>query len=141
MTHHYDAENIFAKILRKELPCIPIFEDELTLVIMDIMPQKPGHVLVIPKQAAQTIYQLDEEHCLACLKTVKIIGQAVQKAMKSSGTTVFQLNGAEAGQTVPHVHFHILPGAISQSQSHASQVADQKELVEVAEKIINSLNH
>lgn len=141
MTTHYDADNIFAKILRKELPCIPLFEDDHTLVIMDIMPQKPGHVLVIPKQAAQTIYQLDDEHCLACLKTVKHIGQAVEKAMNSSGTTVFQLNGAEAGQTVHHVHFHVLPGAIAQSQSHASTVADQKELNEIAQKIIKALNN
>ena len=71
MTNNYNTDNIFAKILRKELPSITIYEDELTLVIMDIMPQKPGHVLVIPKQSAETIYDLHDEYCLACLKTVK----------------------------------------------------------------------
>ena len=135
----YDNDNIFAKILREELPCIKVYEDDHTLSFMDIMPQMPGHTLVIPKQAATTIYELSDEAALACMKSVKLVGKAVEQAMGVNGTTLFQLNGTEAGQTVPHVHFHILPGSMLNSSAvkgHAAEMGDMAEIQQIADKII-----
>lgn len=138
----YDNDNIFAKILRGELPCIKVYEDEHTLAFMDIMPQREGHTLVIPKEAAVTLYQLSPEAALACMKTVQKVGPAVQKATGHEGSSIFQLNGAAAGQTVPHIHFHILPGSvlnIDALKGHAAEMADPEELKAIAAKIIEQL--
>jgi histidine triad (HIT) family protein len=134
----YDTDNIFARILRGELPCIKLFEDEQTLSFMDIMPQLPGHILVIPKEAAVTIYELSDESLAACMRTAKRVGKALEQAMAFNGTSVFQLNGSDAGQTVPHVHFHLLPGAMLNSKAmkgHAAEMADLAELEVIAERI------
>lgn len=134
----YDKNNIFAKILRGEAPCIKVYENENTLAFMDIMPQMDGHVLVIPKQPAISIYDLNDEYSLACVNTVKLVGQAVEKAVGSKGITVFQHNGKEVGQTVPHFHFHILPGSIFDAgaiKGHALVPADPKMLNDLAAEI------
>lgn len=134
----YDSNNIFAKILRGEAPCIKVYEDVQTLAFMDIMPQMPGHTLVIPKEAAITVHELSDEAALACMKTVQKVGKAVEQAMGVSGFTLFQLNGAEVGQTVPHFHFHILPGSILNTtgvKGHAVEMADPNELTPIADKI------
>ncbi len=139
----YDNDNIFAKILREELPCIKVYEDEYTLAFMDIMPQREGHTLVIPKEPAVTLYQLSSEAALACMKTVQKIGPAVQKATGHAGSSIFQLNGEDAGQTVPHIHFHILPGSVlnlDALKGHAAVMADPKDLQAMANKIIGALN-
>lgn len=135
MTGSYDQENIFAKILRGEAPCVKVHEVEHALAFMDVMPQTDGHVLVIPKEPSETIYDLSDEASLACMKLVQIVGKAVEKAMGVEGTTIFQLNGKAAGQTVPHFHFHVLPGSLSGLKGHASEFADPDTLVEIAEKI------
>lgn len=140
MTSVYDQDNVFAKILRDELPSIKIYEDEHSLAFMDVMPQRDGHVLVIPKEPATTIYDLSEQAALACMKTVQKVGTAVQKAMAVNGSSVFQFNGKEGGQTVPHFHFHILPGSLSGLRQHAADFADQQHLAEIAEKIISCLD-
>ncbi len=135
----YDNDNIFAKILRDEIPCIKVFEDTHTLAFMDVMPQTDGHVLVIPKEQANTLYELSDEATLACIKTVKHVGKAVQKAMQINGSTVFQHNGKDAGQTVPHFHIHILPGSLFGIKGHAAEFADPDKLQVIAEKIIACL--
>lgn len=135
MSENYDQNNIFAKILRGEAPCIKVYESEYALAFMDVMPQTDGHVLVIPKEPSETIYDLSDEAALACMQAVKIVGKAVEKAMGVGGSTLFQLNGKEAGQTVPHFHFHILPGSLKGLKSHASEMADPDMLMDIAAKI------
>ncbi len=136
MNLEYDNDNIFAKILREEIPCIKVYEDEHTLAFMDIMPQKQGHTLVIPKEPATTIYDLSDAACLACMKAVKIVGKAVEKAMQAEGSTIFQLNGVSAGQSVPHFHFHIFPGSPMNLKDHAVKAEDVEKLKLIANKII-----
>ena len=142
MFTEYDNNNIFAKILRAQLPCIKVYEDEYTLAFMDIMPQMAGHTLVIPKESAVTIYDLSDEAAMACMRTVKLIGSAVEKAIGFGGSTVFQHNGVKAGQTVPHFHFHVLPGSILDASSikgHALELANPEELKMMAAKIISCI--
>lgn len=132
---NYNNENIFAKILRGEIPCIKVYEDEQTLAFMDIMPQAEGHTLVIPKEAAVTIHDLSDDAAANLIKKVKLVAAAVKKGLNADGITLFQLNGEEAGQTVPHIHFHILPGSYLTAKAHSSVSADQASLEEFAEKI------
>jgi len=106
----YDADNIFAKILRSELPCVKVYEDEQTLAFMDIMPQAEGHTLVIPKEPAETLMDLSAEGAASLINRVQLIARAVKKGLNADGITVFQLNGAAAGQTVFHIHLHLLGG-------------------------------
>jgi len=134
----YDNDNIFAKILREDAPCFKIYEDADTLAFLDVMPQMDGHTLVIPKEPAVTIYDLTDQASLACMRTVKIVGRALEKATNFAGTSVFQHNGRMAGQSVPHFHFHVLPGSIFNSnviRGHASEMADPSSLEKMAAKI------
>ena len=135
MESTYDNNNIFAKILKGEAPCIKIFEDEETLAFMDVMPQTDGHTLVIPKESATTVYDLSDSASLACMRTVRLVGKAVEKAMEIDGSTVFQHNGKTAGQSVPHFHFHVLPGSLFGIKGHTAEFADQEKLKVIAEKI------
>jgi len=136
----YDTNNIFAKILRGEIPCIKLYEDAHTLAFMDIMPQTEGHALVIPKEAAVTLFELSDEAAAACMRTVRLIGQAQKKGLGAEGIVLMQLNGPEAGQTVPHFHIHVIPGSIADlRRPHATQMADQVHLKALAEKIVAAL--
>jgi histidine triad (HIT) family protein len=105
----YDPNNIFAKVLRGELPKVAVYEDEKTLAMMDIMPSVEGHTLVITKEPAEGILDLSPEGAQALIATVQKLARAVKKAMATPGVMLVQLNGAAAGQSIPHVHFHILP--------------------------------
>ncbi len=133
----YDDQNVFAKILRGELPAIKVYEDEKTLSFMDIMPQAEGHTLVIPKVAAETLFELPDEYAEACLKTVKTVGTALKKAFNTGGIVIYQLNGTDAGQTVPHLHFHLLPSSLSAlaNRRHGTDMADSEQLKALAERI------
>jgi len=105
----YDSNNIFARILRGELPKVAVYEDEHTLAFMDIMPAVEGHTLVIPKEPGETLFDISPEAASATIRTTQKVAQAVQKALGVPGVMLAQLNGTAAGQTIPHVHFHILP--------------------------------
>jgi histidine triad (HIT) family protein len=105
----YDTNNIFAKILRGELPKIAVYEDEHTLALMDIMPAVEGHTLVIPKEPGETIFDISPEAAAATIRTTQKVAAAVKKALGVPGIMLAQLNGTASGQTIPHVHFHILP--------------------------------
>jgi histidine triad (HIT) family protein len=131
----YDNNNIFAKILRKEIPSITVYEDETTLAFMDIMPQAEGHTLVIPKERAENLHELSDDAAADLITKVKMVANAVKTALHADGITLYQLNGAAAGQTVPHIHFHILPGSILGARSHASVSTDPADLEAVAAKI------
>ncbi len=132
----YDTQNIFAKILRGEIPNITVYEDEHTLCFMDIMPQVDGHALVIPKEAATTVFELSDEAARACMSTVRKVGQAMKKGLGAEGVVLMQLNGAAAGQTVPHFHIHVIPGSIADLRKpHATTMADMGHLKALAEQI------
>lgn len=136
----YDSNNIFAKILRGEAPCISVYEDEATLAFMDIMPQVDGHVLVIPKEGAESLLDLSDAAAQACILTTRRIALAVKQAMDVPGITVAQMNGAAAGQTVAHCHFHVIPragGALE--RGHALVRAPDEQLRAIAERIRNCL--
>jgi len=132
----YDPNNIFAKILREEIPCVKVFEDDRTLAFMDVMPQAQGHVLIIPKEAAEDILALSPEGVAAMMVTTQKIAKAVKKALNAPGIHLMQLNGAPAGQTVLHVHFHVIPRDVSVAlKPHAGGMVDAKILEAVAVRI------
>lgn len=132
----YDDNNIFAKILRGDAPCIRVHEDDHTLAFMDVMPQSEGHTLVIPKYPAENLFDLDLDYALAMVRTVKKLAPAVKKAVNAPGLMIAQLNGAQAGQTVFHIHTHIIPRWDGiDMKLHAREMADMKELEKLAEKI------
>jgi histidine triad (HIT) family protein len=105
----YDPGNIFARILRGELPCHKVYEDDATLAFMDIMPQAECHTLIIPKDGGTGILDTPPEALKATIATTQKIAAAVKAATGAPGVMVVQLNGAEAGQTVFHLHFHVIP--------------------------------
>ena len=105
----YDSNNIFAKILRGEIPCVKVFEDGKSLAFMDVMPEADGHVLVIPKEAAQDILELSPDGLAAMMATVQRVARAVDTTLKPDGILLKQYNREAAGQSVFHVHFHVLP--------------------------------
>jgi histidine triad (HIT) family protein len=105
----YDPNNIFAKILRGELPCVKLYEDAHTLAFLDIMPSVEGHALIIPKEPAEGILDLSPEGAAALIRTTQKIALAVKAALDAPGIMLVQLNGTAAGQSIPHIHFHVLP--------------------------------
>jgi histidine triad (HIT) family protein len=132
----YDPQNVFARILRGELPCIRIFEDEFTLAFMDLMPQTEGHALVITREPAETLFDLSPEGAAACMRTTQHVAAAVKQAFAAPGMMITQVNGSAAGQTVPHVHFHIVPRRPGeQLLMHAAVKADAEILRQQAERI------
>ncbi|WP_180036794.1 MULTISPECIES: HIT family protein [unclassified Acinetobacter] len=135
----YDDQNIFARILRGELPAIKVYEDEQVLAFMDIMPQADGHTLVIPKSPAVTLLDLDPQVAAYTIQVVQKVAKAMEKALGLDGIVLMQLSGAAAGQTVPHVHFHLIPTSVHQLGKHAAQMGDQEKIMQLAEKIKSAL--
>ncbi len=132
----YDSSNVFAKILRGEIPCVKVFEDDRTLAFMDVMPQAEGHVLVIPKEAAENLLDLSADGAAALMATTQRVAKAVKKGLNAPGIMLAQLNGAPAGQSVFHVHFHVIPrDAGIDLGFHARGMVDAKLLEPVAAKI------
>ena len=137
----YDNDNIFAKILRGELPCVKAFENDATLALMDIMPRCDGHVLVIPKTPARNLLDATPEQLAACLSTVQIVGRAAMKAFGAQGLTVQQFNEAAGGQVVFHLHYHVLPRHDGiRLQPHTGAMADSALLEANAAKIRKALS-
>jgi histidine triad (HIT) family protein len=132
----YDPDNVFARILRGELPCVKVYEDEHTLAFMDLMPQADGHTLVIPKEPAEGILDLSAEGAAALIRTTQKVAKAIKKALHPPGVMLAQLNGPAAGQTVFHVHFHIIPrsGGID-LRLHARSVEKMEKLEAIAARI------
>ena len=131
----YDDQNIFARILRNELPAIKVYEDDQVLAFMDIMPQAEGHTLVIPKSPAVTLLDLSPEAAAYTIQIVQKIAKAMETALDAKGIVLMQLSGVAAGQTVPHVHFHLIPSSIHELGRHAAQMGDQEKIAALAEKI------
>lgn len=132
----YDPNNIFAKIVRGEAPCFKVYEDAQTIAFMDIMPQAEGHTLVIPKEGAESIFDLSPETAAALIKTTKKVAAAVKDVTRAEGVMIAQLNGAAAGQTVFHVHFHVIPRTGGADfKIHARDKADFETLKALARRI------
>ena len=136
----YDNDNVFAKILRDEMPSHRVYEDEQTLAFMDIMPVSKGHTLVIPKTKGENIFDVDAESLSAVIKTTKRVAEAIKKALEPSGMIVTQLNGAKAGQTVFHYHMHIIPVyETAPFHPHANDLEGAEILASTAETIKQTL--
>ncbi|PIE13790.1 MAG: HIT family protein [Rhodobacterales bacterium] len=105
----YDPDNIFAKILRGEIPSEKLYEDEDTYVFMDIMPRADGHCLVIPKTPCRNLLDASDAQLSSVMKTVRLMARAVMAAFEAGGVTIQQFNEAPGGQEVFHLHVHVLP--------------------------------
>jgi histidine triad (HIT) family protein len=105
----YDQNNIFARILRGELPCYKVFEDAATFAFLDIMPRVAGHTLVIPKAPAVNILDVDPEDYASVARTAVKIARAAKIAFNADGMTIQQFSGAASGQVVFHLHMHVMP--------------------------------
>ena len=137
----YDPDNIFAKILRGEIPCTKVFEDERTLVFMDIMPRADGHVLVIPKNPARTLVDVAPDDLSAVFLTVQRMAGAVTRAMKADGVTIQQFNEPAGGQVVFHMHVHVLPRQDGVGlRPHTGEMASTAILEEQASRIRAALD-
>jgi histidine triad (HIT) family protein len=137
----YDTDNIFAKIIRGEMPNVTVYEDDDVLSFMDVFPQSEGHTLVIPKQAEATNFLDIDSYALATLiQRTQKVAKAVNDALQPDGIRIVQFNGAAAGQTVFHIHFHIIPIWEGRPvKMHGSSPADTGELQALADKIKTAL--
>jgi histidine triad (HIT) family protein len=126
----YDRQNIFAKIIRGEIPCAKVFEDGETLAFMDAFPQAKGHTLVISKIAeASNLLDVDPPSLTSIILGVQRVARALRSALHPDGLIITQFNGAAAGQTVFHLHFHIIPrwdsiGLVGHGQAGMADLAD-----------------
>lgn len=132
----YDADNVFAQILRGELPCAKVFETDHILAFMDAFPQSEGHTLVIPKAPSRNILDTSGKNLGRIIGTTQKIAAAINTALEPDGITVTQFNGAFAGQTVFHLHFHIIPRYQGQVLgNHGGAMADPDDLDALAVRI------
>ena len=136
----YDTDNVFAKILRGEIPCHKVHEDEHTLAFMDVMPQADGHTLVIPKSSSRNLLDADPAALGPLMASVQKVAAAVQKAFGAEGILIQQFNEPAAGQTVFHLHVHILPRMAGVSlRPHTGRMADNQLLARHAEMVRSAL--
>lgn len=133
----YDDDNIFARILRAEAPAVRVFEDDDILAFMDVFPQSRGHVLVIAKQSkARNLLEIEPDLLARVMADVQRVARAVNAALEPDGLAISQFNGAAAGQTVFHLHFHIIPRwAGVPTGRHGEGMADMAELKDLAGRI------
>ncbi len=140
MTLTYDENNIFAKILRGEAPCVKIYEDDVALAFLDVMPRADGHTLVVPKAPARNLFDIPPDALARFMPTVQKVAQAVMTGMQAEGMLLQQFNEEAGGQQVFHLHFHLLPrwpGVTVRPPGGPFQPADA--LRPHAEKIIAAL--
>ncbi|MEL6750906.1 MAG: HIT family protein [Pseudomonadota bacterium] len=132
----YDTDNIFAKILRGELPAHKIYEDDATFVMMDIMPRGDGHCLVLPKAPVRNIFDIEDDAMAAVMRTARMVAKACSSAFGADGVTVQQFNESAGGQVVFHLHVHIIPRYDGVPlKPHTGEMADPDLLAAHAEKL------
>lgn len=131
----YDPENIFAKILKGEIPSFKVYEDEETYCFMDIMPRSDGHCLVIPKMPCRNILDASPEQLAACMATVNKVANACMRAFEADGISLQQFSEAAGGQEVFHLHFHIHPRHEGVSMRPAGNMGDMDVIKAQAEAI------
>jgi histidine triad (HIT) family protein len=139
-TPTYDDQNVFAKILRGELPGHKVYEDDKTLAFMDIMPRVDGHALVIPKAASRNLLDADPADLQHVIAVVQKVAKAAKSAFEADGIALWQFSEAPAGQVVFHTHFHILPRREGVELRPAGQMGDQAVLAAHAERLRAALN-
>lgn len=136
----YDPNNIFAKILGGQIPSVKVYEDDKTFAFMDVMPEADGHVLVIPKEGAENILDLSAAGMAAMMATTQKVAKAVDKALSPDGILLKQYNRAAAGQSVFHVHFHIVPRWEGVPMApHGKVMVEAAKLEPIAAKIRSEL--
>jgi histidine triad (HIT) family protein len=132
----YDANNIFAKILRGDMPCYKVYEDDKALAFLDIMPRAPGHTLVLPKAQARNILDVDPDDLTHVIKVTQRIAKAALKVFGADGVTVQQFNESAGGQVVFHLHVHVIPRKQGVAlKPPASEKEKPEVLAEQAEKL------
>ncbi|PZU87542.1 MAG: HIT family protein [Chelatococcus sp.] len=137
----YDPTNVFAKILRGELPSQTVYEDADTLAIMDIMPRADGHVLVLPRAACRNILDAPAEVVRAVAQTTQKLARAVKAAFGAEGVTIQQFNESAGGQVVFHLHVHVMPRFEGVAlRPHTGEMAKPEVLAAHAEKIRAALS-
>ncbi|HEX2792433.1 MAG TPA: HIT family protein [Candidatus Paceibacterota bacterium] len=114
-------ENIFMKIIRREIPAEIVYEDDDTLAFLDIKPNNPGHTLVIPKEPARNVFDISEASWLAVMKTVRLLAPAVRAAVEADGLNIYMNNEAAAFQEIFHPHVHLIPRFKEDGFSHFPQ--------------------
>jgi histidine triad (HIT) family protein len=136
----YDANNLFAKILRGELPCYKVYEDDKTLAFLDIMPRAPGHVLVLPKAPARNILDISPDDLAHVIKVVQKIAKVSVEAFGADGITIQQFNESAGGQVVFHLHVHVIPRKSGVAMKPpASEKAAPDVLADQAKQLIAAL--
>jgi histidine triad (HIT) family protein len=137
----YDSNNIFAKIIRGEIPCFKVYEDAHALAFMDVMPQSDGHTLVIHKSAqAENFLDIGPADLSSLIVAAQTVAKAVDKAFTPDGLRIIQFNRPAAGQTVFHLHFHIVPCYSGvELKPHVREMADKTLLAAHAERIKQAL--
>jgi histidine triad (HIT) family protein len=136
MPDQYDNENIFARILRGEIPSHKVHEDDHTIAIMDIMPRGKGHCLVIPKSPMRNILDADDETLAHVARSTAKMARAVKTAFDADGVTVQQFNESAGGQVIFHLHVHVIPRFEGVSlKPHTGEIEDQEALATHAEAI------
>jgi histidine triad (HIT) family protein len=141
MSAAYDSNNIFAKILRGEAPCVKVFEDETALAFMDIMPRGDGHIVVVPKIAARNLLDIAPADLARFMPAVQRVARAAKEGLNAGGVKVEQYNESVSGQTVFHLHFHILPRwAGIELKPPGGPMVSAEVLAPIAEKIRAALD-
>ena len=135
MTKAYDPNNIFGKILRGEIPAHKVYEDDVALAFMDIMPRAEGHVLVIPKEPARGLLDISTPTLGELIKRVQHVARAVKTALGADGLTLHQFSESAGGQVIFHLHFHILPRWEGVALRPPGTIGDDVKLATQAEKI------
>lgn len=136
----YDPDNVFAKILRGEIPAHKVLEDDDVIVLMDVMPQGPGHTLVVPKTASRNLLDADPAVLAKLLPAVQRVARAAKAAFAADGVSVFQYNEAAGGQSVFHLHIHVVPRFEGVPlKPHSGKMEDQAVLAANAEKLRKAL--
>lgn len=136
----YDDSNVFAKILRGEIPSHKVYEDADTLVFMDVMPQAPGHTLIVPKAPSRNLLDADPAVLAKVMPVVQRTAKAVKDAFAADGVTIIQFNEPASGQTVFHLHFHVIPRYEGVPlMPHGREMEKPDVLAANAEKVRNAL--
>lgn len=136
MTATYDPANIFARILRGELPCHKVYEDDAAIAFMDLMPQGTGHTLVVPKAPSRNLLDADPATFGPLFAAVQKIATAARKAFAADGVAIMQFNEAASGQSVYHLHVHVIPRFEGVPlRPHTGEMEKQEVLAANAEKI------
>ncbi len=136
----YDNNNIFARILRGEIPCHKVYETDRVIAFMDVMPQAEGHVLVVPKTKARNLFDVGADDLANLMKEVQVVAEAVRHAFSAAGMLIQQFNEPAAGQTVFHLHVHVIPRKEGvMLRGHGADMEKPEVLAAHAERIRKAL--